>query len=160
MRLKLAVSFLLAANLVAQPTQSDRYRYAPLVSTAKLWNMIRYLHPRVTGDSTQWDAALMAAIPKIEAAHSDDELAVALDAMLATLNDPCTRIAHGMPGKGVTVQSRESDTMVIRADNGDLAGSLGAGLMIKMGIPQTSHIVWDLRGSRMPACSAIRRFTR
>jgi hypothetical protein len=40
--------------------------------------------------------------------------------------------------------------MVIHAGNGDLAGSLGAGLMLKMGIPQTSTIVWDLRGSRMP----------
>ena len=149
MRLTLAV-LILAANLAAQPSQSDRYKYAPLVATAKLWNMIRYLHPRVTGDSTAWDAALMAAIPKVEAAHSDEELAGALDAMLQTLHDPCTRIAAGLPGKSVTVQSFDSNTMVIHAGNGDLSGSLGAGLMLKMGIPQTSNLVWDIRGSRMP----------
>src|SRR3954469_9660409 len=147
MRLKLAVLLFLASNLcplsLGQPSQSDRYKYAPLVATAKLWNIIRYLHPRVTGDSTAWDNALLAAIPKIEAAHADDELAAALDAMLSTLHDPCTRIAAGLLGKSVSVQSFDPDTMVIHTGNGDLAGSVGAGLMLKMGIPQTSSIVWD-----------------
>lgn len=150
MRLTLAVTFLLAATLLAEPTQSDRYKYGPLVSAAKLWNMIRYLHPRVTGDSTAWDSALVAALPKIEAAHSDEELAVALDSMLKTLQDPCTRIALGLPGAGVSVQSLDADTMVIHAGNGDLSGSMGAGLMLKMGIPQTNYLVWDLRSSRLP----------
>jgi hypothetical protein len=121
-----------------------------MVAAAKLWNMVRYVHPRLTGDSTAWDNALLAAIPSIEAAHSDEELAVALDTMLATLHDPCTRIALGIPGKGISVQALESDTMVIHAGNGDLNASMGAGLMLKMGIPQTSNLVWDLRGSRMP----------
>ena len=153
MRLKLAVLFLLTVNLAplsGQVSKSDRYKYGPLLATAKLWNMIRYLHPRVTGDSTQWDAALIAAIPKVEAAHSDEDLAVALDAMLLTLHDPCTRIAGGLPGKSISVDSFASDTMVIHAGNGELSGSLGAGLMLKMGIPQTSNLVWDIRGSRMP----------
>ncbi len=150
MRLNVTVISLLAANLLAQPSQSDKYKYAPLVATARLWNMIRYLHPRLTGDSTAWDGALLAAIPKIEAAHSDEELAVALDGMLETLHDPCTRIALGLPGKGVSVQSSDSGTMIIQPGNGDLAGTLGAGLMLKMGIPQTSILVWDLRGARMP----------
>src|ERR1035438_1831424 len=102
MRLNLAVFTLLAAQLAqsslfAQPSQSDRYKYAPLVATAKLWNMVRYLHPRVTGDSTAWDNALIAAIPKLDGVHSDQDLAVALDAMLETLHDPCTRIASGLP---------------------------------------------------------------
>jgi hypothetical protein len=150
MRLTLLSFFLLTAPLFAAPTQSDRYRYAPLVSTAKLWNMIRYLDPRAAGDSTAWDAALVAALPKIEAAHSDEDLAVALDGMLRTLNDPCTRISLGLPGDPVSVQSIDSGTMLIHAGNGDLSGSMGAGLMLKMGIPQTSNVVWDLRGSRMP----------
>src|SRR6185369_5679761 len=133
MRLKLAVITLLAvATLSGQLSQSDKYKYAPLLGAAKLWNMIRYLHPRVTGDSTAWDAAFIAALPKIEDAHSDEELAVALDAMLSTLHDPCTRIAFGLPGKGVTVQSFAEDTMVIHAGNGDLSGSMGAGLMLRM----------------------------
>jgi C-terminal processing protease CtpA/Prc len=154
MRLALALLTLLAVNLsqvplFGQPSQSDRYKYAPLLSAAKLWNMIRYLHPRVTGDSTAWDSALIAALPKIENSHSDEELAIALDAMLATLHDPCTRIAFGMPGKGVSVQS-VSDAMVIHAGNGDLSGSMGAGLMLRLGIPQSNSIVWDIRGSRMP----------
>lgn len=121
-----------------------------MLATAKLWNLIRYLHPRITGDSSNWDRALLNAIPKIEAAHADDELAVALDAMLATLDDPCTRIAFGLPGKPVTTKSIESDIMVLQAGNGDLSGTMGAGLMLRMGMPQTSHVVWDLRGSRMP----------
>jgi C-terminal processing protease CtpA/Prc len=161
MRLKLAILSFLATGLAqfslfGQPSQSDKYKYAPLVSAARLWNMIRYLHPQVTGDSTQWDAALIAAIPKIEAAHSDEDLAVALDAMLETLHDPCTRIAFGLPGKGLSVQSSDSETMVIHAGNGDLSGSLGAGLMLKMGIPQTNNVVWDLRGSRMPLQLSVR----
>jgi C-terminal processing protease CtpA/Prc len=150
MRLTLVSLFLLTAHLVAQPSQSDRYRYAPLLSTAKLWNMIRYLDPRAAGDSTAWDAALVAALPKIEAAHSDEDLAKALDAMLETLHDPCTRISLGLPGNPVSVQSIDSGTMVIHAGNGDLTSSMGAGLMLKMGIAQTDNIVWDLRGSRIP----------
>ena len=155
MRLTLLGIFLLAP-LLAEPTQSDRYKYAPLVSAAKLWNMIRYLHPRVTGDSTAWDNALLAAIPKIETAHSDEELAVALDGMLETLHDPCTRIALGLPGAGVSVQSFETGVMVIHAANGDLSGSMGATLMLKMGIPQTDYLVWDLRSSRLPFLLASR----
>src|ERR1035438_213351 len=113
MRMNLAVLTLLAANLtqvplLGQPSQSDKYKYAPLVATAKLWNMIRYLHPRLTGDSTAWDTALIAAIPKIETVHSDEDLAAALDAMLETLHDPCTRIASQLPGKGISVQSSDS----------------------------------------------------
>ncbi len=150
MRLTLPGLLFLTAPLLAQPTQSDRYKLAPLVSTAKLWNMIRYLHPRVTGNSTAWDSALIAALPKIEAAHSDEDLAVALDSMLKTLHDPCTRIALGLPGPGLTVQSLDSDTMVIHAGNGDLSGTMGAGLMLKLGIPQTSNLVWDLRSSGLP----------
>jgi C-terminal processing protease CtpA/Prc len=156
MRLKLAVTFLLAANLFGQPSQSDRYKYAPMVATARLWNMIRYQHPQLTGDSTAWDSALIAAIPKLEAVHSDEDLALALDALLQTLHDPCTRIALGLPGKGVTVQSMASDTMVIHAGNGDLAGTVGAGLMLKMSIPQTNNLVWDIRGTRLPFQLTIR----
>src|SRR5579859_1057571 len=130
MRLKLAVFPVLAAILAqwvisAQLSPSDKYRYAPLVAAARLWNMIRYLHPRVNGDSTQWDAALLAALPKLEQVHSDEELAVALDSMLETLHDPCTRIASGLPGKTLSVQAPDSDTMVIHAGSGELAGSLG-----------------------------------
>ena len=150
MRLTLPGLFLAAAIVFAQPTQSDRYRLAPLVAAARLWNMIRYVDPRVAGASTDWDAALIAALPKLESAHSDEDLATALDGMLATLHDPCTRISLGMPGSGVTVESLDSGTMVIHAGNGDLSGSMGAGLMLKMGIPQTSNIVWDLRGARLP----------
>ena len=156
MRLTIAMFLLVAATLFAQPTQSDRYRYAPLVATAKLWNMVRYLDPRVTGDSTAWDSALLAALPRIEEVHSDEDLAVALDAMLATLHDPSTRIAAGLPGKALTVQSPDTDSMVIHAGNGDMSGSLGAGLMLQMGIPQTSSVVWDLRGTRMPYAFAGR----
>ncbi len=141
---------LLTAPLLAQPSQSERYRLAPLVSTARLWNMIRYLDPRVTGNSTAWDSALIAALPNIEVAHSDEELAVALDGMLKTLKDPCTRIALGLPGAPVSVQSLGSNTMVIHSGNGDLSATMGAGLMLKMGIPQTGNLVWDLRSSRMP----------
>jgi C-terminal processing protease CtpA/Prc len=150
MRLTFALLFLAQFSLFGQVSKSDKYKYAPLVATAKLWNLVRYLHPRVTGDSTTWDAALIAALPKIEAAHSDEDLAAALDAMLQTLHDPCTRIAAGLVGKGISVDSYASDTMVIHAGNGELSGSLGAGLMLQMGIPQTSNLVWDLRGSRMP----------
>src|SRR5579862_7023512 len=103
MRLKLTVSLFLAAQVLAQPSQSDRYKYAPMVAAARLWNMIRYQHPQLTGDSTAWDSALIAALPNLEAVHSDEDLAVALDSMLQALHDPCTRVAFGVPGKGVTV---------------------------------------------------------
>ena len=69
--------------------------------------------------------------------------------MLDTLHDPYTDRLRS-PRQGVSVQSFDTDTMVIHAGNGDLAGSVGAGLMFKMGIPQTSNLIWDLRGSRMP----------
>ena len=147
--LTLALLLLLAPLTHAQPTPSDRYKYNPLLMTGKLWNLIRYVHPHLSGDSTAWDAALVEAIPKIEASHSDEEMALALDAMLKTLNDPSTRVVHGMSGKSPSTQALDTDTMVIRAGDGDLSESFGASLLLRSGLTHAKTIVWDLRGSRM-----------
>jgi C-terminal processing protease CtpA/Prc len=117
--------------------------------TGKLWNLVRYVHPHLSGDSTAWDAALVEAIPKIEASHSDEEMALPLDAMLKTLNDPSTRIVHGMSGKSPSTQALDTDTMVIRAGDGDLSESFGTSLLLRSGLTHPKTIIWDLRGSRM-----------
>lgn len=149
MRLQLVAAFLLTANLFAAPTSSDRYKYAPFLAAAKLWNQVRYLHPRLDGDSTTWDSALLAAIPKIDAVHSDQDLAIALDDMLQTLHDPCTRIIGGLPGKGQAVQSFDHETLVIQPGTGLFAGALGPSLMLRSGLARANNVVWDLRGARL-----------
>ncbi|MCE9669942.1 S41 family peptidase [Myxococcus stipitatus] len=68
-----------------------------MVSLGKLWGQVRYRHPWMLSRRIDWDAAFMAALPKVEAASNDDEFAAAVQSMLDALGDPATRVKRERP---------------------------------------------------------------
>ena len=53
---------------------------------------VRYLHPWIAYKEIDWDAALVRAVPKIQAAATPEQYAAALQGMLDALGDPATRV--------------------------------------------------------------------
>lgn len=77
-----------SASGVSEPLRLQR-----LKGLAELWGEVRYRHPTVASRDIDWDAALLAALPKVEAARSREDYAQALQQMLDTLGDPATHVA-------------------------------------------------------------------
>jgi C-terminal processing protease CtpA/Prc len=67
-----------AAFAIAQvPSEQDR-----LIQTAKVWIAVKYFYPALAQGNTDWNQALVDALPKIRAANNQDEYAAALESML------------------------------------------------------------------------------
>src|SRR4051812_47635638 len=91
--LVLLLLFALGAPAYAQaPTPLDR-----MTQLGRLWGTVRYLHPYLMDRDVDWDAALVAALPKVEAARSREEYAAAVQGMLDALGDPMTRVLPPEP---------------------------------------------------------------
>ncbi|WNG56311.1 peptidase S41 [Archangium gephyra] len=71
----------------ALPSREER-----LESLARLWGQVRYRHPALAYKNIDWDAALVAALPRVEAAKDRAAYAAAVQDMLDALKDPATRI--------------------------------------------------------------------
>jgi C-terminal processing protease CtpA/Prc len=78
-----------AADTILDATNTER-----MVSICKVWGAVRYLHPYLAYKDIDWDAALIAALPKVEAAKNETEFRAAVQAMLDRLGDPGTHVAH------------------------------------------------------------------
>lgn len=63
-----------------------------LAALGKLWGTVRYLHPQLSYRPLDWDAALLAAIPKVKAATSTQEYQKAISSLLQVLEDPATTV--------------------------------------------------------------------
>src|SRR6476661_9543794 len=61
--------------------------YDRLAATVKLWNYVKYLHPRATSPDVDWNTAFAKAAPKVLATGTDQEMSAAVDEMLAALKD-------------------------------------------------------------------------
>ncbi len=97
-------------NPKALPSREER-----LESLARLWGQVRYRHPSLAYKNIDWDAALVAAIPRVEAAKDRAAYAAAVQDMLDELKDPATRILRPdeqqeSSHKGPTVPVRELRT--------------------------------------------------
>jgi C-terminal processing protease CtpA/Prc len=129
-----------------------------LVCLAKLWCAVKFFHPLLAHrDDIDWDAALIAAIPKVRAAASKDTYAAAIQDMLAALADPATRVReHGeRRPRGVG----ERPPFSRKTDDGALIVALGpdetldwiAALEEVHGLnndlAEAIGVVFDLRGS-------------
>jgi C-terminal processing protease CtpA/Prc len=91
------IVLLLAASLsFAGPaeTKPDAKGTERLVNLCKVWGTVRYLHPYLAYKDIDWDAALISALPKVEAARDENEFRAAVQAMLDRLGDPGTRVAR------------------------------------------------------------------
>jgi C-terminal processing protease CtpA/Prc len=69
------------------PSTPDR-----LIAVARAWAKVKFHHPFLGYKEIDWDGALVAAIPTIEAARTVAEYRRAVDAMLARLGDAATRV--------------------------------------------------------------------
>ncbi|WNG35710.1 peptidase S41 [Archangium violaceum] len=95
----LLTSLTLALGLVASTASAAEPTNAPLPSReerldrlARLWGQVRYRHPYLAYKDIDWDAALVAAIPRVEEAKDKAAYATAVQDMLDVLRDPATRI--------------------------------------------------------------------
>src|SRR5215468_457246 len=89
-RCALAIAAVLAslpAGAEPLPDATER-----VIGLGRVWAKAKFFHPYLAYKDIDWDAALVAAIPKAEAATTTDEYRAAVDAMLKTLGDPVTRV--------------------------------------------------------------------
>ncbi|HEU0034573.1 MAG TPA: S41 family peptidase [Kofleriaceae bacterium] len=69
------------------PDRSER-----VLGLARLWAKAKFFHPYLAYKPIDWDAALVAAIPKVEAATTPAAYRAALAELLGKLGDPVTRM--------------------------------------------------------------------
>jgi len=68
-----------------------------LFHLGKLWNTVKYFHPYLAYRDVDWDAALIAAVPKVKAAKSSGEYKRAVEELLDSLHDPVTHLSTPEP---------------------------------------------------------------
>ena len=91
--LLLALAALFSLNSYAEDAATTR-----LANLAKVWGFAAFHHPSLAYRADiDWDAALLAAIPRTLAAHDTPGYRSAIDTMLAALDDPQTRVLDETP---------------------------------------------------------------
>jgi C-terminal processing protease CtpA/Prc len=96
MRICLALALAFAA---VRPVHADELpdRIERVAAAGELWAEIKFFHPYLAYKPIDWDAAFVAALPKLEAATTKDAYQKALAELLAKLGDPVTRIREAKP---------------------------------------------------------------
>ncbi len=143
---RILVLLALAASACLAQTPDER-----LAATARLWNYVKYVHPRVTAPGIDWDAAFAKAIPKISAAKSDDDFAAALNEMLGALHDPATRVTVAALSQDsrivLTIKPAENGVTVVTLEAGEVPQAIQAMNGFAARIANAGNVVFDLRGS-------------
>lgn len=154
-----ALALLVAQNPVpaADPPAADRT--ARLAAAGRLWGVVKFRHPAVWTTDLDWDAALTRALPAVTAADTAERYADAVDAMLATLGDPATRVirppapAGGRPG--VRVESLGDGRVLIALTDPTAVRQLAADAATRAkvceAIAGATGVVFDLRGPAFTA---------
>jgi C-terminal processing protease CtpA/Prc len=95
----LIVSLIAVLPAAAQTpnTEAERTRIERLAALGRVWGVVNYFHPYLAYKQIDWDAALIAAVPKVSAATSTEDYRAAIDGLLATLGDPGTHTALDTP---------------------------------------------------------------
>jgi len=73
----------------------DAERINRLSGLFRLWGVVKFFHPYVVRGGVDWDAALLRAIPRVEAAETVEAYRTATASMLGELQDPETRVLRG-----------------------------------------------------------------
>jgi len=144
MRRLLAILLLFASACLAQSPQER------LAATAKLWNYVKYLHPRVTAADVDWDAAFTRAAPKVLAATTDDEFAKVLDEMLGALKDPATHMwtPQQQDPRFLPVTRLQDGITVVSLESGDQNRAMELRNALIPSLRGKGAVVFDLRSSR------------
>ena len=120
---KILTTFLCCVVLLCQTARAQDQkpaedpRVARLVGLAKVWGTVKYFHPYLAYRDIDWDKALIATIPKVNAAKTAQEYETALNQMLAVLNDKPTRAEIEPQVKDVTASTPATDVKHVRIEN-------------------------------------------
>jgi len=149
-----------SAQRPAESARIDR-----LIGLAKLWAAVKFFHPYLAyRDNIDWDAALIRAIPKVDAARTPAEYSAAIESMLGELGDPATHVLTA-PSPAAAVNSsssaerqptfrRNPDGVLVVAmtncsDFQDFYGTREKLRALKKELP--TAVVFDLRPARTPS---------
>jgi hypothetical protein len=145
--------------------EADAKRTERLVIICKVWGTVRYAHPYLAYKDIDWDAALIATLPRVEAAKDDDEFRVAVQAMLDRLGDPATRVARkalppqgDQPARGSKEENRAlftwvDDVLAIHLDSVPPFSKLTdpkTRETLLAAVAKASGVIVDLRGEDKP----------
>jgi hypothetical protein len=142
----------------------ESLRLDRLVAVAKLWVAVKYFHPSLAyRDDIDWDAALVKAIPKVNAATNWADYSVAVAAMLSQLGDPATRVLSTPPPATTSPVAKEPQsffrmtpdgilvlTLTNYTDFQDFMGTTKKLAAVKAEIPKARAIILDLRPATPP----------
>ncbi len=156
-RAAFALLLLLPSLCFAVNLEADR-----LAEVGKLWGTVRYLHPYLAYKDIDWDAALVAAIPRVREAKTPEEYRAAVQGMLDVLGDPVTRVLEPAPVPTPKPAAEQEPKLFRKVDDGDggvlvidLAKYVGAtsprqGYMarreLKPELEKAATVILDLRG--------------
>lgn len=87
------LGFALAPFTHADPLPDATER---VIGLGRMWAKVKFFRPYLAYRDIDWDAALVAAIPKAEAATTVAEYRAAVQGMLAALGDPVMRIIDAL----------------------------------------------------------------
>jgi len=161
--LSLVLVSLFALPGLAAPPASPSPALDRLAQVGRLWGTVRYLHPYLLDRDIDWDAALVAAMPRIEAAKSKEEYAAAVQGMLDALGDPATRVlplaavatpAQAPPQKTPPAVTRRLDGGTLVVDVAHAARTMGFRELMRAvyaasrDIGKERAVIVDLRGGQ------------
>lgn len=133
---------------------NDLPRVERLVNLCKLWGAIKYFHPYLAYKDIDWDAALIKAIPRVQAAKTTEEYAAAVGSLLDALGDPVTRVIRRKTpeptrGERPPFSTRTEDgILIITISKEDIADSAGTTQKLRaLGdeLSKARGVVFDLR---------------
>ncbi|MEJ7597737.1 MAG: S41 family peptidase [Kofleriaceae bacterium] len=148
------------------PTATDR-----VIELGRAWARAKFFHPTLATRAIDWDAALVAAIPKVEAANTVGEYRAAVAAMFTVLNDPVTCVVEPTPSAPTTAVSQNVHASLTQPSPGVLYvrlapitdGGFDIGAFAKHGIAveaavakvKAKVLLIDLRGANLWLASNV-----
>jgi len=144
-----------AAPLVRAEPLPDRTER--VIGLARVWAKAKFYHPYLAYKDIDWDAALVGAIPKAEAATTLAEYRAAVQGMLAALHDPVTRIIDApaaapekAPADWLTTPSPgvlEVKLSALTAGGFDYVAMRAKGMQVGAEAAKAKVLIVDLRGA-------------
>ncbi len=141
------------------PARATEASVARLAGLCRVWGNAKYFHPALANrPDIDWDASLVAAIPRVRSSRNVAEYRMAVQTMLDTLDDPITRVVEpsssAEPGPDIPREFAyrwvDDRVLVITAGNYYLLTSPPASQRlaeVAALVPTARAVVFDLRSS-------------
>jgi C-terminal processing protease CtpA/Prc len=150
---------ILSLGMGTEARTLERVQIERLASLCRLWGSAKVFHPYLAYRDVDWDAALVRAIPKVQAAQSTAEYSAAIQSMLDALGDPATHVVLEPPPPPPAAKN-EADprwewagdkTLVVTvhdyADLMDFEGASSKLQAVGRELPKARALLFDLRSA-------------